>query len=95
MPVGEVAVKDVTSVQANARTSSDEIQHQGHMGNYHNAVTIAEADGELYYAQYLRGTTGGQKDGVESQCGFSGRKEAAFQSEFGDSLRSILSDPIT
>ena len=70
----------------------------GQTGN--NAVTIAEADGEMYYSQYLQATEGsaaGGKDmGVENGCGFSGRKEvSAFSSESGDSLRAILSDPVT
>lgn len=70
----------------------------GQTGN--NAVTIAEADGEMYYSQFLQATEGsgaGGKDmGVENGCGFSGRKEgSAFSSESGDSLRAILSDPVT
>jgi len=70
----------------------------GQTGN--NAVTIAEADGEMYYSQYLQGTGGSGSGGkdmcVENGCGFSGRKEvSAFSSESGDSLRAILSDPVT
>lgn len=58
--------------------------------------------GEMYCAQYLNGAEGpssssGHKDIVlvEDGCGFSGRKEGSFSSEPGDSLRAILSDPIT
>ncbi|CAK7339983.1 unnamed protein product, partial [Dovyalis caffra] len=71
----------------------------GQTGN--NAVTIAEADGEMYYSQYLQGTEGsgggsGKDMSVENGCGFSGRKEvSSFLSESGESLRAILSDPVT
>ncbi|KAL6526889.1 hypothetical protein OROGR_015979 [Orobanche gracilis] len=58
--------------------------------------------GEMYYSQYLNGAEGpsslsGQKDVVvlENGCGFSGSKENSHRSECEDSLRSILSDPIT
>lgn len=73
----------------------------GGMGQaVNNAVTIAEPDGEMYYVQYLQateGSSGGGKDmGVENGCGFSGRKEvSSFSSESGESLRAILSDPVT
>ncbi|KAH7548245.1 hypothetical protein ACOSP7_032366 [Xanthoceras sorbifolium] len=56
-------------------------------------VTVAEADGDLYYSQYLQGTTegssgSGQKECVvvDNGCGISGS---------GDSLRAILADPVT
>ncbi|XP_019192116.1 PREDICTED: U-box domain-containing protein 62-like [Ipomoea nil] len=64
-----------------------------------NAVTIADANGTIYYSQYLQGTgvSSGQKDIVviDNGCGFSGRKESSYSSESGESLRAILSDPIT
>ncbi|KAL3521315.1 hypothetical protein ACH5RR_019464 [Cinchona calisaya] len=67
-----------------------------------NAVTIADADGEMYYSQYLQGTVevgpnAGQKDAmvVSNGCGFSGRKEGLYLSDSGESLREILSDPLT
>lgn len=64
-----------------------------------NAVTIASVDGDMYYNQYLQGSEGsnaGQKEmGFENGCGFSGRKEGHYSSESGESLRTILSDPIT
>lgn len=65
-----------------------------------NAVTIASVDGDMYYNnQYLQGPEGsnaGQKEmGFENGCGFSGRKEGHYSNESGESLRIILSDPIT
>lgn len=66
-----------------------------------NAVTIADADGEMYYSQYLQGTTevgsnSGQKEmAIDNGCGFSGRKDNAYSNESGESLRAILSDPLT
>lgn len=65
-----------------------------------NAVTIAfaDADGEMYYSQYLQGSAEvGQKDAlmVENECGFSGREEGVYLSESGEPLREILSDPLT
>ncbi|KAK6145694.1 hypothetical protein DH2020_022514 [Rehmannia glutinosa] len=58
--------------------------------------------GEMYYSQYLNGAEGpssssGQKDVlmVESGYGFSGSKEGSYRSECGESLRAILSDPLT
>ncbi|XWS74509.1 hypothetical protein CRYUN_Cryun01aG0004000 [Craigia yunnanensis] len=75
--------------------------------NFQNAVTIADPDGDIYYTQYLQGGEGsggcgggnGQKDILVENggggCGFSGRKDVSFSSESGDSLRAILSDPVT
>nr|GMC63783.1 U-box domain-containing protein 62-like [Ipomoea batatas] len=65
-----------------------------------NAVTVADANGAIYYSQYLQGTgvSSGQKDIVvidNNGCGFSGRKESSYSSESGEPLRAILSDPIT
>nr|GMC59225.1 U-box domain-containing protein 62-like [Ipomoea batatas] len=65
-----------------------------------NAVTVADANGAIYYSQYLQGTgvSSGQKDIVvidNNGCGFSGRKEGSYSSESGEPLRAILSDPIT
>lgn len=66
------------------------------------AVTIADPDGDLYYShQYLQGPEGSNalvhKDVslVENGCGFSGRKDVLYTSESGESLRGILSDPLT
>lgn len=65
-----------------------------------NAVTVADANGAMYYSQYFQGTgvSSGQKDivVVDNGCGFSGRKESSsYSSESGESLRAILSDPTT
>lgn len=65
-----------------------------------NAVTIAEPEGDMYYSQFLQASegpvSGGKDMGVDNGCGFSGRKEvSSFSNESGDSLRNILSDPIT
>ncbi|TYH20700.1 hypothetical protein ES288_A05G451200v1 [Gossypium darwinii] len=74
--------------------------------NYQNAVTIADPDGDIYYTQFLQGGEGSaasgggnaQKDILVENCGgygFSGRKDVPFFSESGESLRAILSDPVT
>ncbi|GMN41146.1 hypothetical protein TIFTF001_010369 [Ficus carica] len=73
---------------------------QGRLGsNYQNAVTVAETNGDGYYSQYFQGPEGsaaGQKDlDVENCCGFSGRKDVSYLNESGESLRMILSDPVT
>lgn len=64
-----------------------------------NAVIIASVDGDMYYNQYLQGPEGSnaahKEMGFENGCGFSGRKEAHYSNESGESLRTILSDPIT
>ncbi|KAM1471149.1 hypothetical protein COP2_042845 [Malus domestica] len=89
-------------VNSNTRASSSDNHsnaQQGRLGNYHNAVTVAEPDGDMYYSQYLQGSEGSgsaPKDlVVENGCGFSGRKDVMNSSESGDSLRAILSDPVT
>lgn len=63
-------------------------------------VTVAETDCDEYYSQYLQGTEGAStsvhKDMPRgSDCGFSGRKDAVCSSESVESLRAVLSDPIT
>lgn len=73
---------------------------QGRLGsNYQNAVTVAETNGDGYYSQYFQGPEGsaaGQKDlDAENCCGFSGRKDVSHSTESGESLRMILSDPVT
>ncbi|KAF8023908.1 hypothetical protein BT93_F1183 [Corymbia citriodora subsp. variegata] len=87
-------------VASDARGSCGEIHQQRvRIGNFENAVTIAEPDGDLYYSQYLRGegSVRGQKDAVavDSGCGFSGRKDGVLSNDSGDSLRDIFSDPWT
>ncbi|KAI7731967.1 hypothetical protein M8C21_008979, partial [Ambrosia artemisiifolia] len=80
------------------KPSSSE-NHQQESSHYPNAVALVDRDGELYYSQYLHGTEGfgsGLKDTVvDNGCGFSGRKDVSYAGESGDSLRAILSDPLT
>ncbi|KAG2724028.1 hypothetical protein I3760_02G199200 [Carya illinoinensis] len=106
---GEQLLKNGNVGQSANDSTSENRQQQGslRLGAYHDAVTIAEPDGELYYSQYLQGTEGnsavaasasGHKDAVvvvDNNCGFSGRKDVSISSESGESLRAILSDPIT
>ncbi|CAI0552321.1 unnamed protein product [Linum tenue] len=69
--------------------------------NANAGVTVADRDGEMYYSQYLPtadGSGGGGKDiGVDNSFGgFNGRKDGSSLSNgSGDSLRAILSDPVT
>lgn len=84
----------------NASGTTDEDHHQRErLGKSQNSVTVAETDCEEYYSHYLQGTEGSasvQKVMVdENGCGFSGRKDAVYSSESGESLRAILSDPVT
>ncbi|XP_010253078.1 PREDICTED: U-box domain-containing protein 62-like [Nelumbo nucifera] len=92
--------KDVNVVQSatSIRGSPSEQQHQqGRITHYDNAVTIAEPD--IYYSQFLQGTEGTtlvQKEmGGDNGCGFSGRRDGSLSNESGESLRAILSDPLT
>lgn len=82
-----------------ARPSSSENNHQTQVNDYQNAVALVDRDSELYYSQYLHGGessgTGLKDMVVENGCGFSGRKDVSYSSESGDSLRTILSDPLT
>ncbi|PON34952.1 hypothetical protein PanWU01x14_340100 [Parasponia andersonii] len=102
----DVIVKDggivQQTVRGNTKASPSENHHhhhQGRIGNYQNAVTVAEPDSDGYYSQYFQGPEGsaaGQKDlAVENGCGFSGRKDVSYSNESGESLRTILSDPVT
>ncbi|KAJ9539803.1 hypothetical protein OSB04_026309 [Centaurea solstitialis] len=86
--------------------SSSEVMKEGILNHqqtqlcqYQNAITVADPNGELYYSQYLRGVEGsgaGIKDMlVENGCGFSGRKDVSSSGGSGESLRVILSDPLT
>lgn len=81
-----------------AKPSSSE-NHQQDTSQYPNAVPLVDRNCELYYSQYAHGPEGsgrGLKDNVvENGCGFSGRKDVSYSSESGDSLRVILSDPLT
>ncbi|GLT38450.1 hypothetical protein SLA2020_127000 [Shorea laevis] len=87
----EVAVRD-----------SCNLGQAGGESMYRNAVTIAEPDGDIYYSHYLQGVEGssggGEKDAIAENgggAGFSGRKDVSFSCESGESLRTILSDPVT
>ncbi|KAI7738687.1 hypothetical protein M8C21_030789 [Ambrosia artemisiifolia] len=72
---------------------------QGQICQYQNAITVADPNGELYYSQLFNGVEGsgaGFKDMlVENGCGFSGRKSVSNSGGSGESLRTILSDPLT
>ncbi|XP_031484743.1 uncharacterized protein LOC116253893 isoform X3 [Nymphaea colorata] len=59
------------------------------------AITVAEPDS--YYAHALQRSASSvtKETGGENGCGFSGRKDAYLSGEPGNSLRAILSDPIT
>ena len=86
-------------VHVHTSTNANEDHQQDRLGKSQNAVTIAETDCEEYYSHYLHGTEGSasaQKAMVgENGCGFSGRKDVLYSSESGDSLKAILSDPVT
>ncbi|KAL7147669.1 hypothetical protein ABFS83_06G122800 [Erythranthe nasuta] len=76
--------------------------HHGNESNNKSGEVRNSSSGEIYYSQYLNGAEGpssssGQKDivSVDNGCGFSGNKEGFYLSESGESLRAILSDPIT
>ncbi|KAL2248983.1 UNVERIFIED_CONTAM: U-box domain-containing protein 62 [Sesamum indicum] len=71
-------------------------------GNNSSGEVRNASSSELYYTQYLNGAEGPssssrQKDNLvmENGCGFSGRKEGSYLCDSGESLRAILSDPIT
>ncbi|RZC82569.1 hypothetical protein C5167_045352 [Papaver somniferum] len=80
-------------------SSEEQHQHQGRVcGVYDNAITIAVPDN--YYSQFIQGTEGGNMvhkvtEGGENGCGFSGRNDVSMSKESGESLRAILSDPLT
>ncbi|KAL2339476.1 hypothetical protein Fmac_007416 [Flemingia macrophylla] len=76
----------------------DEDHRQEGLGKCQNSVSVAETDCEEYYSHYLQGGEGAsvQKGMVDDNgCGFSGRKDVMYSSESGESLRAILSDPVT
>ncbi|OVA06068.1 Actin-binding [Macleaya cordata] len=78
-------------------SSSEEQNQQGRVGMYDNAVTIAEPD--HYYSHFIQGSEGAtmvhKVIGGENGCGFSVRKDVFLSKESGESLRAILSDPVT
>lgn len=73
-------------------------QRQGPTSNYDSAIPISNQD--MYYSQMMQNSDGpslARKEvGGENGCGFSGRKDViALFVELGESLKAILSDPIT
>ncbi|XP_068668657.1 U-box domain-containing protein 62-like isoform X2 [Aristolochia californica] len=95
-----VLVKDSGIVHSGngIRGNLSEPQHRiRRMGHYDNAIAIGDPD--IYYQQILQGPDGtsvAQKEiGADNGCGFSGRKDASISYESGESLRGILSDPLT
>ncbi|CAL5204211.1 unnamed protein product [Lathyrus oleraceus] len=76
-----------------------EAHQRERLGKTQNSATVAETDCEEYYSHYLQGAEGSpsvQKVMVDDNgCGFSGRRDAVYSSESGESLRAILSDPVT
>ncbi|XP_061368060.1 U-box domain-containing protein 62 [Gastrolobium bilobum] len=90
---------DIGQLVHNNASGTDEDHHRERLGKSQNSVTVAETDCEDYYSHYLQGTEGsasGQKVMVDDNgCGFSGRKDVMYSSESGESLRAILSDPVT
>ncbi|KVI10014.1 U-box domain-containing protein 62-like [Cynara cardunculus var. scolymus] len=93
----------LSSIGSSSEVMKEGIVIQNHqqtqLCQYQNAITVADPNGELYYSQYLRGAEGsgaGLKDMlVENGCGFSGRKDISNSGGSGESLRAILSDPLT
>ncbi|XP_071707419.1 U-box domain-containing protein 62-like [Rutidosis leptorrhynchoides] len=90
---------NISSTGIDVRSSSTESQLQTQLCQYQNAITVADPGGELYYSQHINGVEGsgsGIKDVlIDNGCGFSGRKDVSSSSGSGDSLRTILSDPLT
>ncbi|CAI8598710.1 unnamed protein product [Vicia faba] len=97
----EVLGKDGEIVQMVHNHSSGTVgeDHCERLGKTQNSATVAETDCEEYYSHYLQGAEGSasvQKVMLDDNgCGFSGRKDAVYSSESGESLRAILSDPVT
>ncbi|KAK6932913.1 hypothetical protein RJ641_035807 [Dillenia turbinata] len=104
----ELLGKDGNTIQsANNAARPSPTHHTYHQdqGPYHNAVTIAgpEPDGEMYYShsQYLHapateGSNSGHKEvACENGAGFARPRDAHLSTEPGESLRTILSDPMT
>lgn len=78
---------------------TDEDHPRKRLGKCQSSVNVAETDCEEYYSHYLQGAEGSasmQKVMLDDNgCGFSGRKDVVYSSESGESLRAILSDPVT
>ncbi|OVA17286.1 hypothetical protein BVC80_1837g84 [Macleaya cordata] len=91
-------VKDGNVVySANNIRGGSTSEQQGRVSHYENAITIAEP--ETYYSHFLEGaegqTTVHKETARENGCGFSSRKDESFSMESGESLKTILSDPVT
>lgn len=90
---------EIRQMMHNNARGNDEDHQQERLDKSRNAVTIAETDCEEYYSHYLQGSEGSasvQKAmAAENGCGFSGRKDVIYSSESGESLRAVLSDPVT
>ncbi|KAE9608768.1 putative Zinc finger, RING/FYVE/PHD-type [Lupinus albus] len=97
----ELLVKDgeIGHLVHNNVSGGDEDHQRERLGKSQNAVGVAETECGEYYSQYLEGTEGSgsvQKVMVDDNgCGFSGRKDAMYLGESGESLRAILSDTVT
>ena len=101
----DVIVKESGIVQQTGKASPPHRHDLHRLGSFHQnaVVTVVENDGggDGYYSQYFQGPEGGsaavgQKElGAENGCGFSGRKDGSYSNESGESLRTILSDPVT
>lgn len=89
---------DIGQLVHNNVSGGDEDHRQEGLGKSQNSVTVVETDCEEYYSHYLQGGEGASVQKVmvdDNGCGFSGRKDAMYSSESGESLRAILSDPVT
>ncbi|PIN19091.1 hypothetical protein CDL12_08231 [Handroanthus impetiginosus] len=90
--ISALGIKDGNMAQGGNESNND----NNKSGDVRNA-----SSSEMYYSHFLNGVEGpssssGQKDVVvENGCGFSGRKDGSYLSDSGESLRAILSDPIT
>lgn len=97
----ELLVKDggdIGQLVHNNVSGGDEDHRQEGLGKSQNSGTVAETDCEEYYSHYLQGGEGASVQKVmvdDNGCGFSGRKDVMYSSESGESLRAILSDPVT
>ncbi|CAN1151418.1 U-box domain-containing protein 62 [Linum perenne] len=95
---GNAKAKDFASYGSSGAVT---VLKDGQIGRTANVgVTIANLDGEMFYSRYLEtadGSGGRRKEiGGDNSCGFDGRKDgSSLSNESGESLRAILSDPVT
>nr|XP_043617080.1 U-box domain-containing protein 62-like [Erigeron canadensis] len=96
--VAKVGSEPSGNVLNDARPSLSEY-HEHNASHYQNALALVDGNGEVHYSQYPHGVEGsgeGLKNReAEKGCGFSRRKDVFYSGESGESLRTILSDPIT